>query len=132
MNNPASDAGIPLLTEVIPHHQSAPASGAAPEPANLVPASSKNGSPEVRRISEWDEEQWRRMESEIRERILYQLLERVDAMLEQRVRDSLADVLQLAVSNLADEIRSGLRHTLKEVVTRAVSQEITRLKTTKT
>lgn len=69
-------------------------------------------------------EKWEQLEVELRERVLQQVLDRIDFVLEQRVRDSLADVLQTAVTELASEIRTGLHHTLKEVVTRAVSQEL--------
>jgi hypothetical protein len=78
-----------------------------------------------------NEEQWNRLEREVTERVLYQVLERIDFVLEQRVRDNLADVLQTAVERLAADIKSGLEQSLKEVVTRAVTQEITRLQTEK-
>jgi len=79
----------------------------------------------------WDDEEWDRMEREIRERVLQQVLDRIDFVLEQRVRDSLADVLQTAVEGLAGEIKDGLHHTIKDVVTRAVAQEISRLQSSK-
>jgi hypothetical protein len=62
---------------------------------------------------------------------LRQVLARVDFVLEHRVRDNLADVLQIAVEKLSVEIRSGLHKTLEEVITRAVTQEITKAKSQK-
>ncbi len=82
-------------------------------------------------LSDWTDAEWHRLESDIRERIARQVLGRIDFVLEQRVRDSLADVLQVAVEGLATEIKRGLHQTLEEVISRAVAQEITRLKTTK-
>ena len=73
----------------------------------------------------------RHIENEVMENVLHQLLGRIDFVLEQRVRDSLADVLQTTVGSLATEIRQGLQQTLEDVIARAVAQEITRLQTTK-
>jgi hypothetical protein len=67
-------------------------------------------------------------EQTVRENVLRQVLSRVDFVLEHRVSDSLADVLQTAVDRLADEIRAGLRHSIEEVVTRAVTQELSKIK----
>lgn len=75
--------------------------------------------------------EWQRLESEIRERVLHQILERIDFVLEQRVRDSLADVLQTAVEGLASEIKGGLQASIRDVVARAVNNEIAKLKSEK-
>jgi hypothetical protein len=134
MNNSTLDAGIPVLTEIIPAPQldlqaDVPDAG-SPELA-VMPAPDNDAALRARAATDWDDEKWDRMEREIRERVLHQVLERIDFVLEQRVRDSLADVLQTAVERLASEIGSGLHQTVKEVVTRAVSQEIAKLQTTK-
>ena len=76
-------------------------------------------------------EEWEQLEAEITERISRQVLSRIDFVLEQRVRDSLADVLQTAVEGLAQEIKRGLHSTLEDVIARAVAQEIARLQTSK-
>jgi hypothetical protein len=73
-------------------------------------------------------EEWLQIEQSVKENVLRQVLSRVDFVLEHRVRDSLADVLQSAVDQLADDIRAGLRKSLDEVITRAVTQELTRIK----
>jgi hypothetical protein len=77
------------------------------------------------------EDELRRFEHEICERVLQQLLDRIDFVLEQRVRDNLADVLQIAVDHLAADIRQGLQRSLADVIARAVTQEISRLQTLK-
>jgi hypothetical protein len=71
------------------------------------------------------------MERRVRERILGQLLSRTDAVLEERIRNSLAGVLQDAVDGLTATLRESLHKTLEEVVSRAVAQEITRLQASK-
>lgn len=72
-------------------------------------------------------EQWKELEVTVRENVLRQVLSRVDFVLEHRVSDSLADVLQTAVDKLADEIRVGLRNSIEEVVKRAVTQELSKI-----
>ena len=130
MSSSISDAGIPLLTEVIP--------GPGPaESARAVPAPSADTIKDdiaviaARTDGMLEEEEWNRLECEIRERVLHQIIERIDFALEQRVRDGLADVLQTAVEGLATEIRGGLHASMRDVVTRAVTHEITKLKTEK-
>ena len=59
--------------------------------------------------------------------MLRQLLTRVDFVLEHRVRDGLADVLQTAVDGLAKDIRLGLSKSLEEIIHRTVSQEISKI-----
>ena len=77
------------------------------------------------------EDEWQRMERRVRERVLGQLLSRTDAMLEERIRASVAGVLQQAVDGLATTLRASLHKTLEDVVSRAVAQEISRLQSTK-
>ncbi len=130
MSSPSSDAGIPVLTEVIDLPPEGPEeqSSAPPMPSEVVPASVEEL--EARALASMGSDDWNRLERALRERILRQLLARVDNTLEQRVRDSLADVLQGAVSTLALDIRGGLHQSLEEMIVRAVSQEITRLRIT--
>jgi hypothetical protein len=61
---------------------------------------------------------------------LRQLQERIDFVIEQRVRDSLADVLQTAVQGMAEQIKTGLHQTLDEVISRAVTLELSKLQKT--
>ncbi|RZI41372.1 hypothetical protein EGT07_20025 [Herbaspirillum sp. HC18] len=131
MSNHPSDAGIPLLTEIIPGPPSAEVAPPAVAPASVVAVTNDLAGIEKRSTAIWDEAEWDKLEREVRERVLLQVLERVDFVLEQRVRDSLADVLQTAVTALADEIRSGLQNSMREVVTRAVTQELSKLQSSK-
>lgn len=147
------DAGIPVLTEIIPAPSAAevaeeklsiPAAPVASSIPNIpvipvvppAPASTPALEEEPDMLLDIsaalasDEERWERLERDVRERVLHQVLERIDFVLEQRVRDSLADVLQTAVENLASDLRNGLHHSIRDVVTRAVSQEIVKLQNT--
>lgn len=122
------DASIPVLTEVVadtpPAHDDAPAQAAAPSgpaPATL----------EERAAATLSEDDWDALELRLCERIVHQLQGRVDFVLQQRVRDSISDVLQTALAGLTNDIRAGLEQTIEQIVTRAVSQELAHLKTLK-
>ena len=133
MNNQI-DASIPVLTEVIkPEELLTPAAKTAAvtdEPdtdSAVAPINDKANNNYPGKT----EEDWQALEQSLRENVLRQVLTRIDFVLEHRIRDNLADVLQIAVANLSTEIRSGLHKTLEEVITRAVTQEITKAKTPK-
>ena len=105
-----AESNIPILTEIIDPQQLA---------ALTQPTTSQ-----VTSLSADDLEQ---LEKTLRESILRQLLTRVDFVLEHRVRDSLADVLQTAVDHLAEDIRKGLSksHGDAGAVETAVHQNLT-------
>jgi hypothetical protein len=127
------DAGIPMLTEVIntPIADDTGIDAQSPSTPNTVPTALEiEDVPELTSVLLSDEE-LRRFEHEICERVLQQLLDRIDFVLEQRVRDNLADVLQTAVDHLATDIRQGLQRSLADVISRAVTQEISRLQALK-
>lgn len=111
------DAGIPVLTEII----EAPAMSSVDFDIPTLPP--EPAAPENTAMV-LNTEQWEQLERELRERVMQQVMKRIDLALEQRVRDSLADVLQVAVDRLAAEIRSGLHQSVKDVVTRAVMLEV--------
>lgn len=74
-------------------------------------------------ISGWLDEEWTRMEQKISERVLTQLLSRIDTVLEERLQQ----VLTVSLQRATEEIRQGLQQTLGEVVSDAVAQEIDNL-----
>ena len=122
----STDSNIPVLTEVISVEDgSALSEDKAAQPNASDTATAQPG------LSEQALDQ---LEKTLRENVLRQLLTRVDFVLEHRVRDGLADVLQTAVDGLAKEIRQGLTKSLEEVIHRTVSQEISKIQssTTKT
>ncbi|MFZ6815621.1 hypothetical protein ACO0K3_14215 [Undibacterium sp. Rencai35W] len=118
------DASIPVLTEIIqPGNEFDLTHNSA-----AIIATPASGQMSQQSISE---DEWQKLEQTLRENVLRQVLARVDFVLEHRVRDSLADVLQTAVEGLALDIRGGLHKTIEEVITRAVTQEITKAKISK-
>jgi hypothetical protein len=121
------DASIPVLTEIVDEApldepaEAAPALAAVPLPA---PA---GGQLEARAIDSWTAQEWEQLERRLCERIVQQLQGRVDFVLEQRLRDNMAEVLQRSVSSLTEQIREGLQDTIEKIVVRAVSQELAHL-----
>lgn len=142
-HDPAFDASIPVLTEVVTEVKAdaaadpAVAIDPAPPPVSQAPA--EVAAPEAdddigeqlerRAVDRWSGEQWSVLERRVTNRILQQLQGRVDFVLEQRLREGIAEAVERAMGDLADEIRLGLQGTLGEVVSRAVSQEIAHIQT---
>ena len=122
------DAGIPVLTEIIP-------GGAEDVPAKPFPMFTRPAAPaevvDVPLIDGWLTEEWNRLERKIGGRILQQVMTRIEADLETRVRDALADVLQISVENMANEVRQNLQHSLEQVIANAVHQEISNMQIAK-
>jgi len=118
------DAGIPVLTEIL----AGPPETQAPPEIAVIPAAPQPIDAGRALPAATEDTRWTLLEQQIRDSVLRQLMERIDFVMEQRVRDSLADVLQTAIDHLACEIKSGLEVSIREVVTRAVTQEITKLR----
>ncbi len=132
MNKNTLDTSIPILTEVINIKQepSQETPSANPVPPNVMPMQEPAASTELPATPSLSNDEWDMLERDISERVLRQVLGRIDFVLEHRVRDSLADALQLAVEGVSLEIKRGLYQTLEDVISRAVSQEITKLQST--
>lgn len=125
MSNQAFDASIPVLTEVFDKDE-------APAPAAALPVpDAPHADLEQRAIDSWSEPEWTLLERRLSERILQQLQGRVDFVLEQRLKDSMEEVLRHAVAGLTAEIQQGLQQTIEKIVVRAVAQELTHLQTLK-
>ena len=129
--NSAFDHNIPVLTEVFSDRQEK--DRRASEQAAELPAvqDDVNADLEIRAIDNWTEPQWNLMERRLSERILQQLQGRIDFVLEQRLRDSMEDVLKHAIAGLTEEIQDGLQQTIEQIVRRAVAQELTHLQALK-
>jgi hypothetical protein len=125
MSNQAFDASIPVLTEVFDKEE-APAAAAA-----LPVQDALHEDLEQRAIDSWSEPEWTLLERRLSERILQQLQGRVDFVLEQRLKDSMEEVLRHAVAGLTAEIQQGLQQTIEKIVVRAVAQELTHLQALK-
>ena len=130
------DANIPLLTEVIVPLPTLtdiidmPKAAAAPAAVAVTDDPENFELPVPQREAILSQHDWERLEAEVREKVLQQLQDRIDFVIEQRVRDGLADVLQTAVEGMAAQIREGLHQTLDEVISRAVTLELVKLKKT--
>ena len=128
--NPLFDQSIPVLTEVFSDTPAAPARRAEAVPA--APAQDgAHGALEARAIRDWTEPEWTLLERRLSERMLQQLQGRVDFVLEQRVRDSMEEVLSQAIAGLTADIRAGLQETIENIVLGAVTQEISHLQALK-
>lgn len=114
-------ARLPTLTEVMQEGRGVPAlrrvseAAAPPVPeraAEAAAAADPGGTPVD--------------EARIVEAVLSGLQQRVDLMLEYRLREALAPLLARATDAILQEARAELAHTLRDVAARAVSQELAR------
>lgn len=128
MNKSAQDAGIPMLTEVI---QSPPAPiHTEPEPA-VSPVSAADIEPpmpaqqaEPEPINCWLDEEWTRLEQKVAARMLTQLQERIDPVMEQQIADGIAVAVETALADVQRHLRRQLQQTLEQLVRDAVAEEI--------
>lgn len=121
---------VPTLTEVVdwPQRGAALASNAAPEvaspaasptasmPAVLVTAAATPAEPPAILPNE----------EQLVQRVLVGLQRQVDLMLEYRLREVLTPLLARATDSVIRDARSELASTLRDVVARAVAQELAR------
>jgi hypothetical protein len=130
-DNDELDATIPVLTEIIAQEQDFAGAAFTPAPPSAADqnATEAAGLAELPPSTAFSDSQWQTLEHKISECVLRQLQTRIDFVLEHRIRDGLADALQLAVQGIAADIKRGLHQTLEDVIARAVAQEIARLQT---
>jgi hypothetical protein len=65
-------------------------------------------------------------EEQLTQRVLAELQRQIDVLLEQRLREALAPALARLTDSLLREVRVELASTLRELVARAVAQELSR------
>lgn len=119
--NAAFDASIPVLTEIVTD----PAAAAEQATSAPAPAPEPVAEQLERRATErWTGEEWSVLERRVTERVLQQLQGRVDFVLEQRVRDAMADAMQRTLETFTADLREGLHESLGEIVRTAVTQEL--------
>lgn len=116
------DSNIPVLTEVISTNNATNVICNAQEEISPTPAAPTN----FRAEQTLDE-----FKKTLHENVLRQMLTRIDFVLEHRIQDSLASVLETAVDDLAKNIRQGLNTSLEELIQRSISQEISKLQSLK-
>lgn len=97
---------LPVLTEVL----DMPTQPLLRQPLRWQPPPAAAGSEEVRLVN----------------RVLAEVQQRVDNMLEYRLREALAPLLARYADELVAQARDELARTLRDVVARAVAQELAR------
>jgi hypothetical protein len=107
--------GLPKLTEVVDVTQPESVASAQSIAARLA-ATRAAAAPET-------------SEDQIVERVLADLLRQIDLVLEHRLREMLAPALTRLTDALVRESRAELASTLRDVVARAVAQELSRHRT---
>jgi len=122
--DPQTARGLPMLTEVIEAPawaaDSAIPEGALPSQAESVYEDVvRPGAVTVATAPAFDEAQ-------CVERVLGDLQRHTDLMLEYRLREALAPLLAQFADSLVRDVRQELAATLRDVVARAVSQELSR------
>jgi hypothetical protein len=114
---PLSQQGVPTLTEVVDWPDQAPAQAAGPTHATgfdestvLAPGAA---APPL-------------TEEQLTQRVLADVQRQIELMLEVRLREVLTPLLQRTADSLVRDARGELASTLREVVARAVAQELAR------
>jgi hypothetical protein len=130
---PPSPHGVPTLTEVVPW----PEADRAGDKANVAPVGSTGvrtasgaapaavpeASPAVPEAAAASIS-----EEQVAQRVLVDLQHHIDLMLDVRLKESMAPILARATDALVRDVRNQLTSTLRDVVTRAVAQELARQK----
>ena len=111
---------VPTLTEVVDPPRSPPA---ALPPAD---APGEAPSPAVAEVAPARTEPHAVDESQLIEKILADLQRQIELMLEYRLREVLAPALARATESLVRDARVELASTLRDMVARAVAQELLR------
>lgn len=120
---PPPPARVPTLTEVVslPETPAAPAVVAPAVSSTAFARTEPAPLPAVEPVAARPLE-----EDEIVQRVLDDLQRQVELMLEVKLREALAPALTRATDALMREARNELASTLRDIVARAVSQEMSR------
>ena len=102
------DGSIPMLTEIIRFAGEA-SDASAPLPASL------------------EHVEWAGLAERVRDDVLARLMEHSDEMLVVELRSSLSLVLDRTLRQLGDELHESMSQLVRDLVARAVADEITRL-----
>lgn len=72
---------------------------------------------------------WTSLESKVRENVMERLVRRSELMLDERLKATLEPIAQRAVESFAAELNTEISQIVRDVVARAVNEELTRLQT---
>jgi len=120
-SRPVPPTRVPTLTEVVhlPDAEAPAAPEPAPEPMLARPVAA---APFVERRANWPQLD----EDQIVQRVLTDLQRQIDLMLEVKLREVLTPALTRVTDALLRDARAELASTLRDVVSRAVHQELSR------
>ena len=120
-SRPVPPTRVPTLTEVVrlPEVEAPAAPAPVPEPMIARPAAA---APFVERRANWPQLD----EDQIVQRVLTDLQRQIDLMLEVKLREVLTPALTRVTDALLRDARAELASTLRDVVSRAVHQELSR------
>ncbi|MBX3607499.1 MAG: hypothetical protein KF788_19620 [Piscinibacter sp.] len=115
---------VPTLTEVVrlPEGGEVAVPTPPPPPPDPMIARPPAAAPFVERRAGWPQ----LSEDQIVQRVLSDLQRQIDLMLEVKLREVLAPVLTRATDTMLRDARAELASTLRDVVARAVEQELSR------
>ncbi len=74
---------------------------------------------------------WAAVENEVYERVLKNLQGRIESTIDQRLRETVAQGLEKSLAGLHADLKVSVREALRDVVQRAVAQEISRIRAQK-
>jgi len=100
-----SDEAIPMLTEIV----QVPRYTDEELPATL------------------DEVDWAELAERVRENVTERLARRSQALVDAQLRESLQSVIDRAAESLAAELRATMTQVVRDIVARAVNEELTRV-----
>ena len=106
-SNQSKDESFPMLTEVM-----------------QVPRYSSSELPD--NLTEVD---WAQLALRVRENVLERLMRRSELLLDAQMKDTLTTITQRAAESLAVELHDSLSQLIRDIVARAVNEELTRLHT---
>ncbi|MEO6031269.1 MAG: hypothetical protein ABIP61_05100 [Burkholderiaceae bacterium] len=113
---------VPTLTEVVEWRGAT----ATPPSAVAMPAAPGSSAPEAAPTSERVSASASITHEALVQSVLSDLQRQLDLMLEYRLREALAPLLARATDQLARDARNELASTLRDMVERAVAQELAR------
>jgi uncharacterized protein YicC (UPF0701 family) len=108
----------PMLQPMAEQVVAKPAVQPVIEPAVQVPAVSAEARPEAPVIDE----------AQLAQRVMGALQKQVDSMIDFRLKEALAPVLARHADALVRELRDELSQTMRDVVSRAITQELAKLR----
>ena len=81
-------------------------------------------------VSVLSPQDWEKLQCEVHGKVLEQLQERINLIIEQRLRESIAGVLQSVVDAMAQQIKITLQHSLNDVISEVISLELSKFQNT--